>query len=127
MRPSSSVFRFWTAARGVPIAVVEVNERRKGDPDLSRFELLVEQKDRGPQPIRFEFGRLYLLLLNPSPLLQGRPASAVEVDPYSLAVPDGGFEIVSRRVVPLSRGGELEPYRGRLADDVLAEIRGGTR
>jgi hypothetical protein len=119
---SLQVPQFWTAARAVPWLVVKVNERRKNDPDLSRFELLIEQADRGQHPLAFEFGRLYLVLLNPSPLLGGRPATAVQIDPYTFAVPDGGFEIVKRRLVPLGRGGELEAYRGRLADDVVAEI-----
>jgi hypothetical protein len=87
---------------------------------------MIEQHDRGQQPLRFEFGRYYLLLLNPSSTIyRGASAATVNMDWYAFAVPQAGFEIVNGRLRPLTTGGELDAYKGRLADDVIKEIRGG--
>jgi hypothetical protein len=114
--------RWWGAVQARPVLIARVNERRTGDPDLGRGEFLIEQEDRGEKPLRFEFGREYVLLLNPSPLLRGRPASTQQIDVYRLALPEGGFEIIDDRLLPLVSGGELDSYKGRAVNDVLAEI-----
>jgi hypothetical protein len=116
--------KFWTAAKVRPYSIVRLNERKKDDPDLSRWPVvMVEQKSRGQNPLRFEFGRYYLLLLNPAQRLgRGAPGTPDPIDYYSFAVPQGGFEVRRGRLVPLSSGGELDAYSGRLADDVIKEI-----
>lgn len=111
--------RWWGAAKAHPELIVRVNERRKQDPDLARGEFLIDQSERGENPLRFEFGKEYLLLLYPSPLLRGRSASAVEIDPYALA-PGAGFAIID--LIPLVSGREVDAYKGRVVDEVLSEI-----
>lgn len=115
--------RFWSAAKALPMRVVRVNERRKEDPDLARGAFLLEQMERGERPIRFEFGKLYLLLLKPSPVVKGRPAAEAEVDRYAFALPQGGFVIEDGSLIPLERGGELDKYAGRPIDDILSLLK----
>jgi hypothetical protein len=114
---------FWTGMRGVPLTILKVNERRKGDPDLARGAFSIDQRDR-QRPIRMEFGKMYLLLLDPSPYLKGRPATEFELDPYVFAVRQGGFEILRNgRLRPLEKGGELDEFAGRHMDEILQIVK----
>jgi hypothetical protein len=56
---------------GVVVELVRVNERKDWEPDLADGNLIVEQKDRGEHPLNLQLGRLYVLLLKPSPDLIG--------------------------------------------------------
>ena len=91
------------------------------------MDFLLEQKDRGEQPIRLEFARLYVFLLRPSPSLFPNwvPAryTVDHIPPYALAMPQGGFEIVDGRLRPLVKGGPLDAYDGWLLSDLIKELR----
>jgi hypothetical protein len=107
------------------VGIVRVNERRRTDPDLSWPRVVVDQKERREKPLEFEFGRSYLLLLNPSPTSRfyvDYETSQIGYDSYVLAVPQGGFEVVNGRLLPLVAGGDLDAYTGRDANEVIKEL-----
>lgn len=110
--------RAYSAIVGETMAVVRVNERQKGDPDLGQLYFVVDQVERGERPLELQFGRLYLLLLNPWPAGRGSAAPG-KLDSYVFAVRQGGYEIRQGRLVVLERGGELDEYDGRSVDEVL--------
>lgn len=118
--------RFWTYVTAQIEGVIRVNERTIDQPDLKDSYLRIEQQDRRENPIRLEFGRVYLLLLNISPHNQtwDPSQSGVHRPPwYAPAVPQGGFDIVNGRLRPLVKGGPLDAYSGRLLVDVIKEMR----
>jgi hypothetical protein len=111
----------WAAITVWPIHLVRVNEREAGDPDLSRGSAVIEQHDLSRPQIRFEFGRYYLLLLRPA--LEGPPPIARQFDRYVFSLAQGGFEIRHGRLWPLAAGGPLDAFRGRDANEVIAQFR----
>lgn len=115
--------QFWLAAHAELVAVVRVNERQPTDPDLSRGRLVVRQIRSVQESVRFEFGRLYVLLLQPISKDVIYPPLRLDDDTYEFAVPQGGFEVVNNKLQPLMSGGDLDPYTGRDANQVLAELR----
>jgi len=119
--------RFWTSVNARAVQVLRVNDRPSDEPDLRYGYFLLEQQDRGEQPIRLEFARRYVFLLKPSPGLFSHwvPArdSADHLPPYALAIPQGGFEIVAGRLRPLVKGGPLDAYDGWLLSDLIKELR----
>jgi len=116
---------FFQAGRADVYGIVRVNERRREDPDLARMKIVVDQKDRkGHEVPPFEFGRFYLLLLNAvaKPFYIENTPPQTAYDSYTLAVPQGGFEVVNGRLRVLAKGGDLDVYDGRDANEVIREL-----
>ncbi len=119
---SLNPIRFWTCVSARLWEVLRVNERKQDDPNLATGYFQIEQIARMEKPIYFRFGRQYLLFLTPSRDIRFR-ASSSEEPAYSLAAPQGGFEIVKGRLVPLIEGGPLDTFKGRLLSNVINAIR----
>jgi hypothetical protein len=111
--------RLATQNKGVLSQLLRVNERQRRDPDLRDREFVVLQ---GPDAIRIDIGKLYLLLLDPDPLLSSYPRGQRGGEYYRLSTKQGGFEVVGGRLRTLRAGGELDAYNGRLLSDAIAEI-----
>jgi hypothetical protein len=114
--------RFWTFAKAKLLEVVRLNERASTDSDLASGQFLLEQIARKEHPIPLEFGREYLLLIKPSRDYNLQNDPSPQSAPYEFAVPQGGFEIVRDRLVPLVTGGDLDKFRGRLLSSVVQEL-----
>jgi hypothetical protein len=112
----------WPGARAEAISIVRVNERRPSDPDLTRRGgFVIEQRDIDKKLVRFAFGRIYLLLLNPSPYMSAVPSQRPS-DAYVFGPDGGGFEVVRGRLRPLVSGSALEAYAGRDANELIKEL-----
>jgi hypothetical protein len=119
---------YWTHVRAQVIEIPRVNERSAGEPDLASPHVMIEQIARKERPLPLKIGRLYVLLLTPSPKLLGSwqarlPGEPGGFPPYALSVDQGGFEIVNGKLRVLKRGGPLDKYDGHTLSDVLAEMR----
>lgn len=119
---------YWTYALCEVLEVLRVNERRQGDPDLDRRVVMIEQLRRRERPLPLRMGRIYVLLVTPSPNLLAswqtqQPGEPGRFPPYSMSVEQGGFEVVNGRLKVLKRGGLLDAYDGRPLADVVADMR----
>jgi hypothetical protein len=125
-----------TYVRALLLDPLRINERLPNEPDLQNRVLTIEQRDRGDRPLPLKLGHLYVLLISTTPDLlrdwDPKVSQFLSVPPYTLAMAQGGFELVGgkpgpflegRRLRVLSKGGPLDAFDGRLYEDLEKELR----
>jgi hypothetical protein len=130
--------RFGSYVKAYLLRALRVNERRVDEPDLQNRYLTIDLGDAKDNPLPLKLGHLYVLLIKTTPellRLRGWHAETdqfLSVPPYTLAISQGGFEVVGgspgpnmegRRLRVLRKGGPLDLYDGRLFDDVAKELK----